>query len=91
MWALIAALLLYQVGVTNAVLQGVGGLTKLRSLHIPDAFRVTDAGLRHLSTLTGAPNTLPNHSQGLGDVRLGFRVMVSTPLLLVTAWTLLGD
>lgn len=43
-----------QVGVTNTVLQGVGGLSKLRSLHMPDAFRVTDAGLSHLSTLTGA-------------------------------------
>ena len=43
-----------QVGVTNGVLRCAGMLTKLQSLHMPDAFRVTDAGLRHLSTLTGA-------------------------------------
>ncbi|BDA50828.1 probable Internalin A [Coccomyxa sp. Obi] len=44
---------LTKVGVTNAVLRGVGGLQKLRSLHMHDAFRVTDVGLSHLSTLTG--------------------------------------
>ena len=42
-----------RVGVTNGVLRALGGLIRLRSLHIPDAFRATDAGIAHLSTLTG--------------------------------------
>ena len=42
-----------RVGVTNGVLRAVGGLTRLRALHLPDAFRATDAGIAHLSALTG--------------------------------------
>ena len=42
-----------QVGVTNGVLRGVGGLTKLNTLHIADAYRVTNAGLDFISRLSG--------------------------------------
>ena len=45
---------LLQVGVTNGVLRGLGGLTKLHTLHIADAYRVTNAGLHFISHLTGA-------------------------------------
>ena len=48
MWVLL------QVGVTNGVLRGLGGLTKLHTLHIADAYRVTNAGLHFISNLTGA-------------------------------------
>ena len=44
---------LLQVGVTNGVLRGLSGLTKLHILHMPDAYRVTNAGLHFISTLTG--------------------------------------
>jgi hypothetical protein len=47
-------LTLTKVGVTNAVLRALSGLNRLRALHIPDAFRVTDAGAAFLSGLTGA-------------------------------------
>lgn len=55
-----------RVGVTNGVLRALGGLIRLRSLHIPDAFRATDAGIAHLSTLTGThacAGTLPRARQ----------------------------
>ena len=52
------SLILTKVGVTNAVLRSMGGLSRLRSLHAPDAFRVTDAGLAHLAGLTGAKSLL---------------------------------
>ena len=42
-----------QVGVTNGTLRALSGLTGLRELHLPDAFRVTNSGLEYLSTLTG--------------------------------------
>lgn len=42
-----------RVGVTNGVLRALGGLTRLRALHLPDAFRATDAGIAHLCALTG--------------------------------------
>ena len=42
-----------QVGVTNGTLGGISGLTKLISLHIADAYRVTNVGLQFISTLTG--------------------------------------
>lgn len=45
---------LLQVGVTNGVLRGLGGLTKLHTLHVADAYRVTNAGLHFISHLTGA-------------------------------------
>ena len=45
--------MLLQVGVSNGVLRGLSGLTKLHTLQIPDAYRVTDAGLQFISTLTG--------------------------------------
>ena len=48
------SLTLAKVGVTNAVLRSVSGLNRLRSLHAPDAFRVTDPGVAHLAGLTGA-------------------------------------
>lgn len=38
---------------TNGVLRGLSGLTKLHTLHMPDAYRVTNAGLHFISTLTG--------------------------------------
>ena len=38
---------------SNGVLRGLSGLTKLHTLQIPDAYRVTDAGLQFISTLTG--------------------------------------
>lgn len=56
---------------TNAVLCAVGLLTQLRSLHIPDAFRVTDAGLMHLSSLTGVlPCQSGRHADGVAECRL---------------------
>lgn len=42
-----------QVGVTNGTLGGISRLTKLNSLHIADAYRVTNVGLQLISTLTG--------------------------------------
>ena len=45
--------MLLQVGVSNGVLRGLSGLTKLHTLQIPDAYRVTDAGLQFISTLSG--------------------------------------
>ena len=50
-----AGSVLVQVGVSNGVLRGLSGLTKLHTLQIPDAYRVTDAGLQFISTLTGRP------------------------------------
>ena len=55
-----------QVGVTNGVLRCAGALTKLQSLHIPDAFRVTDTGLHHLSSLTGAATFIIRSSEAGG-------------------------
>ena len=46
---------------SNGVLRGLSGLTKLRTLQIPDAYRVTDAGLQFISTLTGRFQ-LPSHT-----------------------------
>lgn len=42
-----------QVGVTNGTLGGISSPTKLNSLHIADAYRVTNIGLQFISTLTG--------------------------------------
>ena len=47
------ALVVLQVGVTNGILGGISSLTKLNSLHIADAYRVTNIGLQFVSTLTG--------------------------------------
>ena len=38
---------------SNGILRGLSGLTKLHTLQMPDAYRVTDAGLQFISTLTG--------------------------------------
>jgi hypothetical protein len=43
-----------QVGVTNGTLGDISSLTKLNSLHIADAYRVTNIGLQFIFTLTGA-------------------------------------
>ncbi|KAK9804771.1 hypothetical protein WJX72_004626 [[Myrmecia] bisecta] len=43
---------LHRVGVTNGMLAAMSGLAGLTSLRIPDAFRVTNEGLEHLSRLT---------------------------------------
>jgi hypothetical protein len=47
------AVVVLQVGVTNGILGGISGLTNLKSLHIADAYRVTNIGLLFISTLTG--------------------------------------
>ncbi len=43
---------------TNGVLRGLSGLTKLNTLHIADAYRVTNAGLEFISHLTGSHSLL---------------------------------
>lgn len=60
---------------TNGVLRGLSGLTKLHTLHIPDAYRITDAGLQHLSALTGALH-LPRCK--MGDQRMLWIVLLLT-------------
>lgn len=41
-----------QVGVTDAVVRAAGACARLAALHMPDAFRVTDAGLAGLRNAT---------------------------------------